>query len=373
MFLVNFSLAWSFCCFFPVLYAILILSLLFYLVPILSGVSTFSNQSNNYSSFSFVQGSYLFNITFFVLFYTNVLIFNWVSPSITAWFGHLVFIGFQSKVYALLSFFFLLVVYAFSSVSYFSGREPYDFLITKINMYYWITLLFMSNSLITMIFIIEVLSALLFLLLVTSALSSVYYYRNLDFSSYNFFSSSLPSTFLQSIMYFFWVSLIGSLNLFLFVIFLYQKLFSFDWFLLEYVFYYLITYSSYKELYTLGIVWSLFLFSIFTKCGIAPFFIWKPTFFKGIPLHTILFYVCSFYFSIFLFFIYFLTSYFHFLTYYFVYILVSLVIVGLIILLTILCETFFIKTFLAVSSILNSLLILIAITSPTTVDFLFYL
>ena len=373
MFLLNNSIVWSVSVFGPTIYIILVLSFLLYSLPLLSTTSNFATNSNNTTTFSFVSGPYLANLVFFILL---MLLFNttsWSSAELTAWFGHIIFSSFQLKSQFVIFFSFACVLYLLCSVAYFSSREIYDFIITITNMYYWISLLFACNSIITMIFIIEVQSALLFLLLVTSSFSSSFYYRNSDLSDYNFFSNSIPASFIQSIMYFFWISLIGSLNLFLFTIFLYQKLFSFDWFLLEHIFYYTVTSSSYKEAFTIGLAWSIFLFSLLTKCGIAPFFIWKPTFFKGIGLHTIIFYICFFYYCLFIFFIHLLTSYFHYLTYYYTYILLLLVISGIIILMTILCETFYIKSFLAVSSILNSLLVLLAVSSVSNSDLLFFL
>lgn len=373
MFLMTNSTVWSICVFAPSIYVILVLSFLLYSLPLLSSNSNFSTNSNNTTTFSFVNGNCVANIMSFTLFLLLLNTSSWSSSELTAWFGHIIFSSFQLKAQFIIFLSFMLTLYLLSSVTHFSSREIYDFTITTLNMYYWVSLLFASNSIITMIFIIEVQSALLFLLLVTSSFSSTFYYRNTDLSDYNFFSNHIPASFIQSIMYFFWISLIGSLNLFLFTIFLYQKLFSFDWFLLEHVFYYLVVSSTYKEMFTIGVTWSIFLFSLLTKCGIAPFFIWKPTFFKGIGLHTIIFYICFFYYCLFIFFIHLLSSYFHYLTYYYTYILLTLVIAGMLILLTILCETFYIKSFLAVSSILNSLLVLLAVASTQNSDLIFFM
>jgi hypothetical protein len=233
--------------------------------------------------------------------------------------------------------------------------------------------LFFTNSIFTTVFVIEVLSTLIFLLLITSVYSSNFFYKNLDFSSHSSFENSNPNTLIQSILFFFWVSLLSSLNLFLFIIFLYEKIYTFDWYLIEYIFSYFINVNSFKEIYTLGIVWFIIILSIFLKCGIAPFFLWKPTFFKGMTFSALLFYIVFFYFYLFLYLIYFLTSYFHELFYFYTFVSLIIVLFGIFTLFFILCETFFIKTFLAVSSILNSLLLLLAISSSHTVDHLFFL
>ena len=46
---------------------------------------------------------------------------------------------------------------------------------------------------------------------------------------------------------------------------------------------------------------------------------------------------------------------------------------GTLILFSVICETFFLKTFLAVSSILNSLLVLLTLVTVNVVDFYFYI
>jgi len=305
---------WSFSLFLPLTYLIFLVSLTFYLIPIFYNYNT----KNTF----FIVSSFEIN----ALFYTPcVLILSliclWSSPSISLWFGHLVYTSFQYKITILILLTFIIFFYLYSNVSYVSSREICDYVITNFNFLYWVVLLFYSNSLFTVIFIIEILSTLIFLLLLTFVFSSTFFYKNVDFSSHSSFESSTPFTFIQSILFFFWISLLASLNLFLFLIFLYDKMFSFDWYLMEYIFSYFISVSSYKDIYVLGLTWFFILFSIFLKCGIAPFYIW----------------------------------------------------LGLFSLFFILCETFFIKTFLAVSSILNSLLVLLCISSPHIIDLLFFL
>jgi len=65
-------------------------------------------------------------------------------------------------------------------------------------------------------------------MLVSSSFSSLTYYSSLDNSAHQFLGNVIPSTFLKSIIFFFWVSLIASLNLFVFTLIMYTKLFSLD-------------------------------------------------------------------------------------------------------------------------------------------------
>jgi hypothetical protein len=218
-----------------------------------------------------------------------LVLYLWNLPSASAWFGHIIFTGYQLKASFLLSFLFFSVLASLLMSSYLTSREIYDYIIVLFNFFYWIVLLFSSNSILTSIFIIEVISAVIFLLIVTSTFSSVYFYRNLNFTFGNLFQNSTPYTFLQSLIYYFWISLISALNLFLFILLMYLKLHSLDWFTVEHIFNYLTLTTSYKNLSSIGLVWFVLLLSIFIKSGIAPLYLYKPTFFKGLPFYTLFF------------------------------------------------------------------------------------
>ena len=103
-------------------------------------------------------------------------------------------------------------------------------------------------------------------------------------------------------MFFFWVTLLSSLSLFVFVITFYLKFFSFDFNLVTSVFTFLLTTSSLKSLFTTSFSWLVLLIAISIKCGLVPFYLWKPSFFKGMTLSALFFYVYVYYFTIFFFF-----------------------------------------------------------------------
>jgi hypothetical protein len=363
------SIFFCFSVFIPILYLTLIASIIFYLVPTL-GENHFSNSSalTNKSNFFLIKGS-----SFPPLFY-NLLIILLLLISIASfyensiWMGHILISSFSKKTFFLVLTIFAIYLQVFFSFSILSSREIYDFLIVNLNSTIWLYLLFLSNSLLSSFFIIEVLSALLFLLLVSSVFSSLTYYNNLDLNNHHFLSNVLPITFLKSIIFFFWVSLLASLNLFMFTLLLYVSLFSFDWFLLEHVFSYILASATTDFISLFGLTWYVLLFSVFTKCGLAPFFFWKPTFFKGLTFTSIFFYICVFYFSLFLFFINFISSSFFFIFNYYFNIFGIITFMGLFLVLFLVLEAFYIKTFLAVSSILNSLMIFLAM-SASHVDY----
>ena len=363
MFFLTFSNIWSFTFFFTFTYFIFIISVMIYLMPIISTQLKFS-ISKNKTFFTIINSHDMFSIIVTPVYLILLINCLWVGPSLTTWFGHVVFTNFQSKLLLLLVLSFILVLWVFTQSTYYTSKEIYDFLITIFNFFYWLFLLLCSNSIFSTIFVIEVLSTLILLLIVTSTFSSAYFYRNTKLDEGNLFQQITPFTYLQSILYFFWVSLISSLNLFLFCLFFYIKILSFDYYLIEHIFNFFILNSSLKEIVTLSLSWYILIFCIFLKCGIAPLYIWKPTFFKGIPFYTIFIYVCFFYFFLFIFIVHMLTSYFSEVYYFYSLVLVVLVLFGLFMLLAIICETFYLKSFLAISSLLNSIFVFLTIISP---------
>jgi hypothetical protein len=286
-----------------------------------------------------------------------MLTLSWSGPSVLGWFGHILWTTLQLNLsyFVILSFTFIWVAYL--SSLYYTSNEVYDYTITSYSFFTWILFLFYANNSFTVIFFIEIISTLIMLLIITSLFSSAYFYNNLYLERHSYFNQSTPFSFLQTIMFFFWISLVSSLNLFVFLTLMYFKFYTFDWFLLEHVFYYLVSLSDIKSLFSVSLIWLNFLFCIFLKCGLVPFYFWKPIFFKGIPMHTLFFYIVFFYFFLFYFFIYFLVVYFNELFYFNVFINILLLTLGLLILVFIICESFYIKAFLAMSSILNTLFV----------------
>lgn len=331
------------------------------------------NAFANQTLFLSVSGLHLISLfmtPLMLLFFIN---FAWTSPVIVAWFGHLIFTAFQLKMTYVVAIWFGLIWVAYLTTFYFSSQEIYDYSIVTYSFFFWMILLFYSNNIFTVIFFIEILSTLITLLLITSIFSSTYFYNNLNLVKHAYFAQSTPFALLQTLMFFFWISLVSSLNLFVFLILFYLHFLTFDWFLLEAIFSYLLIVSDLKTLTLASLTWFTFLFCIFLKCGLVPFYFWKPTFFKGIPLHALFFYIVFFYFFIFLFFIYFFLIYLNELFYFNLSINLTLLAVGLIWLVFIICESYHIKAFLAMSSILNTLIVFLAMSSYSMVDYFFLL
>ena len=370
MLFISYNLLWSLNFFFVYVYFLIIASIIIYLLPSIKTLINYS-KLKSISNFEYLTGYdvYLVLLTFLFLFF--IINFSWCSFSISSWFGHLIFSSFQNKIIYLIFFFFFLVLNLYSTIFYFSSKEIYDYIVVNFNFFFWVLFLFLSNTIFTVIFFIEILSTLIFLIIITSTFSSTYFYNNLNLNIHNYFNNSTPFFFVQTLLYFFWISLISSLNLFLSLILFYIKFLTFDWFFFEYIFFYLINSSSLKDLFFFMFIWLNFLFCVFLKCGLVPFYFWKPVFFKGTPLHVLFFYIFFFYFFIFLFFLTFFLIYVNEIFFFFLNINIILLLMGFFILLSILCETYYLKSFLAISSILNTLFVFLALNGTNFLDFFF--
>lgn len=359
---------WSFSFFFTYVYTIVVFSILVYSIPSIKEILNLSNFKNK-KSFDYLTGFDFYWVLVTPLFLITLICLSWSSYPLTAWFGNIILSSFQLKITYLIIFFFFLILTVYSTSFYFSSKEPYDFIIVVFNFFFWLLFLFYSNTIFTVVFFIEITSTLIFLLIITSTFSSTYFYNSLNLNLHGYFNQTTPFFYVQVLIYFFWISLISSLNLFFFLILFYIKFLTMDWFIFEFIFFYVSNLSTNKDIVFLSLVWFNFLFCVFLKCGLVPFYFWKPTFFKGIPLHALFFYICFFYFFIFLFFLYFFLNYLNEIFYYFVGVNILLLLIGFFILLFIICEAYYIKSFLALSSILNTLFVFLAISGSNLTDF----
>jgi hypothetical protein len=370
----SFSHLWSISYFFLILYIGLIFLAKLYL---LANLREFTHY-NQFKSGSGLVFNYLTGFDLVGTLLPSLIVFwlinlAWSSPALLAWFGHLALSAIQYKVLYWILAWFVIVWVAYSTTFYFTSTEVYDYCIVTYFFAFWLLLLFYSTNLFSFIFFIEILSTLIILLLVTSTFSTAYFYSTTSFSEHTYFQQSFPFAFLQTLLFFFWISLVGSLNLFLFLLLFYAKVVTFDWFLVEVLFQYLISVGSLKDLFYVSLSWFNFLICIFLKCGLAPFYFWKPTFFKGMSMHSLFFYTFFFYFFLILYFTYVLLVLLNEVFYFNIFVNILLLTFGLVMLSFILFESYYLKAFFALSSILNTLLIFLSISSLTTIDFIFVL
>lgn len=371
-FFLSFAHVWSFTYFFLILYVGFIFLAKFYLLANLRDFTQY-NQFTNCTNFAYLTGFDLLGTllpSIFIFLCTNLA---WTGPVLLTWFGHLVLSSIQYKVFYWIIAWFTLVWVTYSTSFYFTSTEVYDYSIVTYFFAFWLLLLFYSTNLFSFIFFIEILSTLILLLLITSTFSTSYFYTTTTFSTHSYFQQSFPFAFIQTLLFFFWVSLVGSLNLFLFLLLFYVKLVTFDFLLVEVLFQYMVNVGSLKDLFYISLSWFNFLVCIFLKCGLAPFYFWKPTFFKGMSLHALFFYIFFFYFFLIIYFCYVLIILLNEVFYFNIFINILLLTSGLVMLTFILFESYYLKAFFALSSILNTLLIFLSLSSLNTIDFVFVL
>jgi hypothetical protein len=167
------------------------------------------NTFKTKSYFTFIHWVNINNIFLFFIFLFYFINLYWNSSNLSIWFGHLIVFNFSLKIVNINLLILSAVMYTIISNSYFSSKEIYDYLITIINSYFWLSILFFLNSIFSTIFVIEVLSTIIFLLIITSNYSTTFYYNTLDLSKGVYSQQIFPHAYIQSLLFFFWVSLIA--------------------------------------------------------------------------------------------------------------------------------------------------------------------
>ena len=367
---ITYNSVWVLTYFSYVVYIFFIISTLLYILSNLPAYVVVNNFTVNTPFISY-NGTDLLKLLLTPILLLLVVHTTWIGPSLTAWFGHLLFSSFQFKLtYVLYSFFFTYLIVLLST-HHASSLNFFDFVVTLLNFFMWVWVLSFSSNVFTFIFFLELLSAAVTLLLVTSTFSSYHFYNNISFTQYSYFQTSTPTSYLQTLMFFFWITLFASLALFLFLITFYLKFFTFDFSLVSSIFTFLVVNSSLKSLLSISLTWFMFLIAISIKCGLLPFYLWKPTFFKGMTMVSLFYYIYIYYFTVLFMFLYIVGNHFHELFTFYLSFTLVLVIIATVGLVSIVFESFYFKAFLALSSIFNSTLLLYALCGFQTIDLLF--
>ena len=353
---------WSLTNFGATVYVLLASVIMFYLLP---NLRLFSNShfSAGHKRFFWLSGSSVTPLVVTPLILIVLVLLSWSGPSLVVWYSHLIYHNWHYRLSYLVLFMFTMVLLTFLSTFVFTNNQVYDFVVVMYNFFFWVLLLFTSNNFFTLIFFIEVLSSMILLLLLTSTFSTTYFYNTQNLSKHTLFANSTPLIFFRAVLFFFWLSLIASLSLFFFLTLYYMKLLTFEWYLTESIFLFFTTTSSFKSLYSLLLVWALIVFCIFLKCGLVPFFFWKPVFFKGLTFHVLFFYLTFYYFFLLLFFIIFFLSHVNEIFFFYSSVFLIFSVAGLLLIFFIFFESYYLKAFLAISSILNTLFIFFAMTN----------
>lgn len=364
------SHVWSLVFLFLTFYVVMIFSIIMCLMPL---IFSFTNcKFKNTINYIHISPLTLYKFTSTPLLVIFLITLTWFSLTSNMWFGHVTMSTLQKNITLLCLLTFGLVCYVYNTTLIYNTKDVYDFTTVLFNTCVWIFFLFYSNNFFTVVFFIEILTGLTTLFLITSSFSSTYNYKLWDFSKSIYFSSILPKNTLDTLIFFFWMSLISSLLLFIFIIFFYIHLYTFEFSLVEVLTSHVLNTSTFKQFLTTITVSTILIVVIFLKCGLVPLYIWKPVVFKGMTLHVIFFYICYYYYYLLTFFIYFFIIYCHNILWeskIIFTVLVSFLLIGMIVLFFIILESHYFKSFLAMSSILNTLLIFLGMSSLSTSNF----
>lgn len=322
------------------------------------------NLKNKYSFLGWViNGDFLTKslLALFSLYFLCIL--GITGPVSSIWHSHLIITNLQLKFQFFILVVFLLICYLYLNSTLFYNQSSFDFLLTIINLFIWINLMFFSSNLFTIVFFLEILSAAIMLFT-----SSSFYYSNINFKKFNYSSNNyltlnLPYYQTSSLLFFFWTSFLASVSLFFYLLFFIYYFNTLDLFFLEYLFNFMVIKSSWLEQLAMGSIWFGFVFCVFLKCGLVPFFVWKPLFFKGLSYLYMFIYTCFYYFFLLIFFLIFFNYYFNFLFSYYLVVSSFMLLVGWVVMFSLMLNNTYLKSFFAISSILNTLFVFIVLLS----------
>ena len=198
----TFSSIWSLTFFFVIFYLIFVFTTTLYIT---SNAKDFSltTSFNNSTKFTYVPGLNLVLLVYSPIFLIFLLNLSWSSFSLMSWFGSLIWTSLQHKIMYLMLSAFSLLWLSYVISFYYSSSEIYDYTIVTYSFFLWLCFIFLSNNIITFIFLIEILSTLIMLMIITSTFSSAYFYNNLNLTQHNYFTQTLPTSYLNTIVFFF--------------------------------------------------------------------------------------------------------------------------------------------------------------------------
>ena len=319
---------------------------------------------NKYSFLGWtINGDFFYKYIWLTIIIASVCLLAVSGPISSIWHSHLIVTNLQLKFQFFIFFIFLLTTIPYLLSVIFYNQTTFDFLLTIINLFLWVSLLYFSSNLFTIIFFLEILSAAVMLFTSASYFFSNLNFKKINLSSNNYLNLNLPYYQTSSLIFFFWVSFLASVSLFFYLLFFIYYFNTLDVFLLEYLFNFLTVNLTFYEYLSFFSIWFGFIFCIFLKCGLVPFFIWKPLFFKGLSYLYLFIYTCFYYFFLLIFFVLFFSLYFPFIFTYYIFISFSLLLIGWFLLFTILFNNTYLKSFFAISSILNTLLVFVVLLS----------
>lgn len=127
-FFFTYSSIWSLTYFSLFFYNLLVFSIIFYLVSNIKDFTNYNNSSN-YTIFNYIPGLTILGLVLTPIILILILNFSWTGPLLTSWFGHLSFTSFQLRITYFIILIFIFIWLSYSSFFYYSSQEVYDYTI----------------------------------------------------------------------------------------------------------------------------------------------------------------------------------------------------------------------------------------------------
>lgn len=227
---------------------------------------------------------------------------------------------------------------------------------------YFMTLLFITNTLLSSIFLLELVSTIIFIL--TFAWNTSYTSQQLP--SLTITRQVTPNSPLEASFFLFWTSFVVAIVLFFTLISLINLVGTLDWYLLEIVSYPLTTLKITTSGGSVTLLTSLLFLTFMFKAALVPFFFWKPIFFRYLTTSMLSLYIIFFYTCFLIWIVLFRFTLSPIIATSTIILTLIPLSLGLLSMLMLLSDSSQLQPFLAVSSIFNTLLIwMLLVCSPS--------
>lgn len=301
--------------FFCILSYLLILLLIIniYLVLLKERATGYLSSSCNFSIKCFLQ--------YFVIYYLILLfiILRFLHCDVcTLFFGQLIFTPFNLKILYIFLIWSLFIFYIYMQWhAMLSNVLLYTFITYLLTIVCWS--LWLCSSLFTIIFLFDTLNLTLYL----------FFFNSINKRYLKINDQAWVGGFLGGFTIFFWMSFLSTILFLLFCYYIYSTFHTFNIYLLNVNFFFLLISSTIQEIIRICLYFIFLIVFIALKLGIAPFFLWKFSFFQNLNFLTLFIYLFGYYFFISLFFFfnfynYFMFAYFFFKWYIYFYMVVSI-------------------------------------------------
>lgn len=264
------------------------------------------------------------------------------------------------------SLFFYVVIISFILYSLFfkiiksgsKGNVSSDYLISIVHIFFFLPYAFFSNTILTVFFFLELASNLV----LYNLISSNNWFNLSKLNNKKQGSSSTVSKYFFNVIFFhFWASFFSSILILYSIINFYLYFGTSEWFYLNFLIGLLLKGTYTTNLLFIYLNLLIFFLAFTIKLGISPFFIFKLEIYKGLPLYNVFFYSTVFFLIFFTLFFLVLFYYLPILTLTLKFFLLLIILVSVILVVFFIFDNILLRNFFALSSLINSLNLLILI------------